>query len=321
MTTPAAAPDDAEAALVLRVSGGAAAVSASRAGAGRGLFAAAAVPAGGLVFAERPLVAAPGGFGAWECTCACCGAAETDDAPLRRCARGCRWAHYCSDACAAADADDAHTAAECAAMAALKFHRRDPPACVVMAARLLRRFAAAAVDSRAEGGDDAASLRAAQTALARTLVGFSDAVPRLTLEEYRDWAPAVVALSATSPDAAPPTEEAAVHALCALLRNEFRLLDERGVATRGALFPAVARANHACAPTARAAVAPDGSLHVEALTPLARGDEVLISYVGDCAAAADESESAAQRAAAHLRARFLFDCACGAPACVSGRSS
>jgi hypothetical protein len=298
-----AAAHDEEAACIALVTSGRAHVRASGIGDGRGLFAAAAVQPGEDVFQEQPFVASPAHFGQWECVCHACLARETDELPLRRCAR-CRWAHWCSAACEAAGAA-AHTPAECAAMAAMRYSKLDLPGTVVLAARMLR-----AAQQPAAAHEP---LRRAQAALAATLVGASDAVPALTSAEFTAWAPTVAALAADEAAATasqPAREAAAMAALCALLRNEFRVIDARDVATGVALYPAVARINHACAPNVRARVADCGwALRIVALAPLAPGDELRLSYV-------DAEEPAAERAA-HLRARFLFDCACGAPECAS----
>ena len=279
-----------EAAHLALVTGGRARVGASGVGEGRGLFATAAIAPGETVFVEQPLVSAPAEFGQWECVCHACLKRETDDAPLSACKR-CRWAHFCSAACAAAGAA-AHTDAECAAMAQLRYRREDYPGTLLLAARLLR-------------GDNASDpVRSAQAALARTLVGASEHVPPLTLQRFEAWAPVVLALSGCAAASA----EDAVDALCRLLRNEFKTLDERGVAAGAALYPATARMNHACTPNV-CARASGWELRLEALVALAAGDELRLSYT-------DDEQTAAERAA-HLRARFLFDCACGAPNCAS----
>jgi hypothetical protein len=283
-----------EAAYIALVTGGRARVGASGVGEGRGLFATAAFAPGETVFVEQPLVCAPAEFGQWECVCHACLQRETDDAPLTACKR-CRWAHFCSAGCAASGAA-AHTDAECAAMVQLRYRREDYPGTVLLASRLLR--------------DDFVSdpVRAAQAALARTLVGASEHVPPhvppLTLQRFEAWAPVVLALSGC----ASACTEDAVDALCRLLRNEFKTLDERGVAAGAALYPATARMNHACTPNV-CARASGWDLRLEALVALAAGDELRLSYT-------DDEQTAAERAA-HLRARFLFDCACGAPNCAS----
>lgn len=63
--------------------------------------------------------------------------------------------------------------------------------------------------------------------------------------------------------------------------------------------------NHSCRPNAEARCRPDGALQVVALTPIAVGEEVVISYI-------DESEGYAARQSA-LR-DYGFACRC--EACV-----
>ena len=280
-----------EAVHIALVTGGRARVGASGVGEGRGLFTTEAVAPGEAVFVEEPLVSAPAEFGLWECVCHACLQRESDDAPLAACAR-CRYAHFCSAACAAAGAV-AHTEAECAAMVQLRYRREDFPGTVLLAARLLR----------CEASGEADPVRSAQAALARTLVGASAHVPPLTAQRFAAWAPTVLALSGCAASA-----EDAVDALLRLLRNEFKTLDERGVAAGAALYPATARMNHACEPNVRARAA-GWALRLEALEALPAGEELRLSYT-------DDEQPAAQRAA-HLRARFLFDCACGRPNCAS----
>ena len=196
-------------------------------------------------------------------------------------------------------------------MAQLRYRREDHPGTVLLAARLLRVLH--------DGEADPA--RATQVALAHTLVGTSPLVPSLTLQRFEGWAPTVLALAGC-----PASPADAVDALCRLLRNEcvrcvveiaclcsrprlrFKVCDERDVAAGTALYPAVARANHACEPNVRAR-AEAWVLRLEALTPLEPGEELRLSYI-------DEGQPASARAA-HLRARFLFDCGCGAPRCAS----
>ena len=285
--------DEAEAAHIALLTGGRVRVGASGVGDGRGLFVTAPVAAGETVFVEQPLVCAPAEFGMWECVCHACLQRESDAAQLTACKR-CRWAHFCSAACAAAGAA-AHTEAECAAMAQLRYRREDYPGTVLLAARLLRTL----------HGEDADPGRAAQAALARTLVGTSPLVPPLTLQRFEGWAPTVLALAGCP---ATLSTADAVDALCRLLRNEFKVCDERDVAAGAALYPAIARANHACEPNVRAR-AEAWALRLEALVPLRAGHELRLSYI-------DEAQPAEQRAA-HLRARFLFRCTCGNPSCAS----
>ena len=283
-------------------------VGASGVGDGRGLFVAAHVAVGDTVFVEQPLVCAPAEFGMWECVCHACLQRESAAIQLTACRR-CRWAHYCSAACSAAGAA-AHTEAECAAMVQLRYRREDYPGTVLLAARLLRLLRCGAVDPA----------QAAQVALAHTLVGASPLVPLLTMQRFEGWAPTVLALAGC-----PTSEEDAVDALCCLLRNEcvqvaslltrahtcpnrFKICDERDVAAGAALYPAIARANHACEPNVRAR-AEGWALRLEALAPLMPGDELRLSYI-------DGGQPAAARAA-HLRARFLFECGCGAPSCAA----
>ena len=284
--------DEAEEAHIALLTGGRVRVAASGVGDGRGLFLTAPVAAGETVFVEQPLVCAPAEFGMWECICHACLQRESDAAQLTVCQR-CRWAHFCSAACAAAGAA-AHTEAECEAMVRLRYRREDHPGTVLLAARLLRVL-------HAGGASEPA--RAAQAALAQTLVGSSPMLPPLTLRRFEAWAPTVLALAGCDAAAAD-----AVAALCRLLRNEFKVQDERDVAAGAALYPAVARANHAGEPNGRAR-AEGWALRLEALAPLAAGEELRLSYVEEAAPAAER--------AAHLRARFLFDCACGAPSCAS----
>jgi hypothetical protein len=295
---------DDEAACIAAVTRGRARVGASRVGDGRGLFTTADVAAGDAVFEERAYVCAPGPWGSWECVCHACLAREEDDAPLTRCA-GCRWAHWCSDACKEAHTAASHTATECAAMAKLRYRTLDLPGAVVLAGRMLRPG-----EGGASGGGDG-DIRAAQARLAATLVGESDAVPPLTRADFEAWAPTVASLAASDDAAAAsPSAEACVDCLCALLRNEFKVLDDRDVAVGAALFPAAARMNHACAPNVKAFTTGAGwLLRVEALTALSAGDELRLSYA--------EADAPPQARAAHLRARFLFDCACGAEQCCS----
>jgi hypothetical protein len=291
--------DDDEAACIVAVTRGRARVGASHVGDGRGLFTAVSVLAGDAVFEEAAFVCAPGPWGSWECVCHACMVREEDDAPLTRCT-GCRWAHWCSEACREAHTVVAHTAAECAAMAKLRYRTLDLPGAVVLAGRMLRPDAAVA-------GDDGA-LRVAQAKLAATLVGASDAVPPLTRADFEAWAPTVASLAAADAASARPCAEACVDSLCALLRNEFRVLDDRDVSVGAALFPAAARMNHACAPNVKAFTTDAGwVLRVEALTALAPGEELRLSYV--------DAGGSRETRAAHLRARFLFDCACGAEQC------
>ena len=249
------------------------------------------VAPGEAVFVEQPLVSAPAEFGLWECVCHACLQRETDDAPLQACTR-CRYAHFCSAACAAAGAL-AHTEAECAAMVELRYRRLDLPGTVLLAARLLR----------AEASIETDPVRAAQASLSRTLVGASTQVPPLTTQRFAGSAPTVLALSGCQ-----ASGEDAEDALTRLLRNEFKTLDERGVAAGAALYPATARINHACEPNVRAR-ASGWALRLEAVHALPAGEELRLSYT-------DEEQPAAERAA-HLRARFLFDCACGTPNCAS----
>ena len=194
--------DDAEAAHIALLTGGRVHVGASGIGDGRGLFVTSPVAAGETVFVEQPLVCAPAEFGMWECVCHACLQRESDAVELMACK--CRWAHFCSAACAAAGAA-AHTDAECAAMAQLRYRREDYPGTVLLAARLLRALHCADLDPA----------RAAQAALAQTLVGTSPMIPSLTLQRFEGWAPTVLALAGC-----PASTADAVDALCRLLRNE-----------------------------------------------------------------------------------------------------
>jgi len=175
-------------------------------------------------------------------------------------------------------------------MKALRYRSLDAPGSVCLAARLKRRLS---------------GLEDAQASLARSLVGESDALPPLTRAEFAEWTPAVEALSSGAEPAF-----SATHALSVCLRNEFRLLDDRGAPSGAALYPATARANHSCAPNIRAYGLDGWVLRVEALRDIAAGEELLNSYVS-------VSDGPAPERAAWLRSRWLFDCACGAPNCAS----
>jgi hypothetical protein len=254
--------------------------------AGRGLFAAQDAAAGDTILSEHAFTACLGPFGCWECVCHTCRAREVDDGPeLLPCAK-CRWAHWCSQACR--DADVWHDSVECAAMEALRFRELDAPARVPLTARLLRR-----IQRRQDAG-----IPAAQARLAATLVGSSSDF------DVRDPGEAHLVLSLAGLQ--PGQEAQAQQALAQVQRNDFRMLDERGVVIGSAVFPACARMNHSCKPNVTVSTSEDGAgwmLRVEALRDIRAGEELLFSYIaesGDCRT---------------LQKQYLFTCACGSDAC------
>ncbi len=187
-------------------------------------------------------------------------------------------------------------------MKRLKWRTLDQPARVVLAARLLR----AAPHTPAQ----------AQAELAATLVGLADDLPARTLRELRESAP--TALSLAGVPEAQHTPEALLRAtscLAQLLRNEFRVLDERRACVGAALFPAAARLNHGCAPNLAVSSAEAGKgwlLRLEAARDIAAGEELHFSYV-------DVGQPRSERART-LRQQYLFTCACGADTCAQDGS-
>ena len=106
----------------------------------------------------------------------------------------------------------------------------------------------------------------------------------------------------------------ALHALAQLQRNQFRVMDERGVVVGAALFPAAARMNHSCTPNLAVSTRESGGgwvLRVEALRDIRRGEELLFNYV---AKDADGKERYLHRCRT-LQRQYLFTCACGADTC------
>ena len=297
---------EAEAAAIASVTGGRARVGLSMAGesSGRGLFATCAVAAGELVFSEPAFVASPAPFGCWECVCHTCLRREQDEENLLRC-EGCRWAHWCSDACRQAGTAQAahgstrhstaaHCPAECAAMAAMRYRQLDLPPSVLLAARLLR-----------------GSASSPQAGLAATLVGPSADTPEKALQELRDLAPTALALAGRA--ATDETQGSALTTLCQLRRNEFRVLDDRQVVVGCALYPAAARLNHSCAPNLMASSGDGWLLNIEAQRPIAAGEELLFSYV--------DAQRARGERAATLREQYLFTCGCSCADCATEHST
>ena len=184
-------------------------------------------------------------------------------------------------------------------MASLRFGTLDAPASVPLAARLLRSTR----PDRHHGYD----FRAAQASLARTLVGLS---PALDVKPLQEQVALVLELAGLTSDHAPE----ALHALAQLQRNQFRVMDERGVVVGAALFPAAARMNHSCTPNLAVSTRESGGgwvLRVEALRDIRRGEELLFNYV---AKDADGKERYLHRCRT-LQRQYLFTCACGADTC------
>ena len=254
---------------------------------GRGLFAVQDAAGGDTVVAEHAFVAVLGPFGCWECVCHTCRAREDDDGEELLVCPTCRWAHWCNTACR--ESDIWHDSVECAAMEQLRFWSLETPARGPLAARLLRR-----VQRKHD-----ASIPDAQARLASTLVGSSSDFDHVGRDEE---ARLVVTLAGLRPG----QEDQALTALAQVKRNEFRMLDERGVVIGSAVFPACARMNHSCRPNVACSTTEDGAgwvLRVEALRDIRAGEELLFSYIaqaGDCGT---------------LQKQYLFTCDCGSDTC------
>lgn len=93
-----------------------------------------------------------------------------------------------------------------------------------------------------------------------------------------------------------------------LCSNSLTLYGEDGGEVGAALSAGVAMLNHNCEPNADWAVDGDGCLVVTALSPVAKGGEVLLSYVDPRLPAAVRRRK--------LKENFFFDCDCAA--CAAG---
>lgn len=266
------------------LSGGRVRVGASLAGEGRGLFACFAFKQGELVFEEPTFVAALGPY-AYEAHCHACLSPEPDDEELSRCAR-CRFAHWCSRC----SPDMSHSADECASLQALCYSTLDAPVRTLLAARL----------SRSLRCEEHTPQRHAQASLASTLVGPSASFPARVQRDLDEAQPLASSLAGAS-------LEQTITSLAQLVRNEFRIQDERGVVLGSALYPLAARLNHACEGNlvpCRDAETRGGAwaLRMEAAKDISDGEELLFPYI-----TSDE-----ERRSRVLDEQYLFTCACTA---------